>query len=346
MKQKIFIIIILISIFAACKKDPEIPVLSNSNSESYEPVVPDGWPAPVYDFTGNTVTKAIFQLGRHLFYDPILSEDTTVSCGSCHQQNFAFTHGPGHAISHGVHNQLGTRNSPAIFNITWHPKIMWDGSVSNLENQPLGPIQNPIEMNLPIGDALNRVAASPKYKQLFKDAYGDTVVTSQRFLKSFAQFMGLMVSYNSKYDKVKAGNESFTASESSGYGIYKNKCSSCHSEPLFSTYGFKNNGLPVNGYQDSGRYKITLDPLDMFCFKVPSLRNLGFSAPYMHDGRFSSLTQVLNHYAGGISNTPNLDPQLSGGIPLTTQERNDLLSFLATLDDHTFITDPRFTEIH
>jgi cytochrome c peroxidase len=346
LKQRLFIVAILLSTFLACKKDPEIPVISSDSSEKYEFVVPDGWPAPVYDFTGNTVNYNTFQLGRHLFYDPILSEDTSVSCGSCHQQIFAFSHGPGHATSHGVHDQFGKRNSPAIFNINWHPKIMWDGSVSNLENQPLGPIQNPIEMNLPINVALNRVAASSKYKQLFKAAYGDTVVTSQRFLKAFAQFMGLMVSYNSKYDKVKAGSESFTAAENSGYTVYKNKCASCHAEPLFSTYGFRNNGLPVNGYQDSGRYKITLDPQDMFCFKIPSLRNLGFSAPYMHDGRFSTLTQVLNHYTSGISSTPNLDPQLAGGISLSTQERNDLLSFLATLDDHKFISDPRFTEVH
>jgi cytochrome c peroxidase len=346
LKQQIFIVLVLISILFACKKDPEIPVLSNNNTEKYEAVVPEGWPAPVYNFAGNAVTYNVFQLGRHLFYDPLLSEDTSVSCGSCHQQIFAFTNGPSHALSHGVHDQFGNRNSPPIFNINWHPKIMWDGSVSNLENQPLGPIQNPVEMNLPIVDALNRVGASTKYKQLFKDAYGDTVVTSQRFLKAFAQFMGLMVSYNSKYDKVKAGNESFTASESNGYTVFKNNCASCHAEPLFSTYGFKNNGLPVNGHQDSGRYKITQDPLDMFCFKVQSLRNLGFSAPYMHDGRFSTLSQVLNHYTSGISNTPNLDPQLSGGIPLTTQQKNDLLSFLATLNDYTFINDPRFTEIH
>jgi len=261
-------------------------------------------------------------------------------------QVFGFSNGPSHATSHGVNGLIGKRNSPVLFNLTWHTKIMWDGGVNNLENQPIGPIQNPIEMNLSLANALTRIAASPKYKNLFKNAYGDTAVTSQRFLKSFAQFMGLMVSYNSKYDKVKNGDESFNAAENNGYTVFKNKCASCHNEPLFSDYTFRNNGLPVNSYQDSGRWRITLDPTDIFKFKTPSLRNLGFSAPYMHDGRFSTLSQVLAHYETGISSTINLDPQLASGISLTAQEKNDLLSFLATPNDYTLMNDSRFKEIH
>jgi cytochrome c peroxidase len=345
MKKVTFIIIAFaLLVLSSCRKDPEI--IRPQSPDLYAPVIPEGWPAPVYNFAGNDVTFEKFTLGRHLFYEPMLSEDSTISCGSCHQQIFGFSNGPGHAVSHGVDGLTGKRNSPVIFNINWHNKIMWDGSVQNIENQPLGPIQNPIEMNLPINDALNRVAASSKYKKLFKAAYGDTIVTTQRFLKSFAQFMGLMVSYNSKYDKVKNGKDNFTAAESSGYAIYKAKCASCHAEPLFSDYTFKNNGLPPNLYQDSGRYNITFNPFEMFCFKVPSLRNLGFSSPYMHDGRFTSLTQVLNHYKSGISNTPNLDPQLSGGISLSAQEMNDLLAFLSALNDYEFVSDARFKEIH
>lgn len=332
-------------ILVSCKKDPEIKS-PNASADLYAPLVPEGWPQPVYDFANNDVTYERFMLGRHLFYEPMLSEDTSISCGSCHQQIFAFSNGPSHATSHGVHEQFGNRNSPAIFNITWHTSIMWDGRVSNIENQPLGPIQNPIEMNLNINSALTRIASMAKYKTLFKNAYGDTVVNSQRFLKAFAQFMGLMVSYRSKYDQVKSGKDAFTSAESNGYAVYKNKCASCHTEPLFSDYTFRNNGLPINGYQDSGRYNFTFAPGDMFRFKVPSLRNLGFSAPYMHDGRFTSLTQVLNHYTSGITSTPNLDPLLSGGISLSTQEKNDLLSFLATLNDYAFINDERFKEIH
>jgi cytochrome c peroxidase len=351
-------LVLIIAVFCAvviysCRKDPEIIVNDNGAQENlYQPVVPEGWPAPVYNFESNPVTEAGFTLGRHLFYEPMLSEDTTVSCGSCHQQFFAFSNGPSHATSHGVHDLVGKRNSPAVFNMNWHQKIMWDGGVSSLENQPIGPIQNPIEMNLSLTNALNRIAASPKYKTLFKNAYGDTVVTSQRFLKAFAQFMGLMVSYNSKYDQVKKGKESFTTNENNGYTVFKNKCASCHAEPLFTDYNaaslasFRNNGLPITIAQDSGRWRITNDPTDIFKFQTPSLRNLGFTAPYMHDGRFATLDAVLNHYISGIANTPNLDPQLSGGIQMTAQEKSDLLSFLATLNDYKFVSDPRFKEIH
>lgn len=343
----LFKIIALAFVFVSCKKDPEILMPSSDNTQDqYSSVVPQGWPNPVYDFTGNPVTYDGFTLGRHLFYEPMLSEDSTVSCGSCHMQTFGFTNGPSHPVSHGVHGLLGKRNSPALFNLTWQTKIMWDGGVNNLENQPIGPIQNPIEMNLSLSNALARIAASSKYKTLFKNAYGDTVVNSQRFLKAFAQFMGLMVSYNSKYDKVKSGSENFTTSENNGYTIFKNKCASCHAEPLFSDYTFRNNGLPINSYQDSGRYRITLNPNDIYKFKTPSLRNLGFTSPYMHDGRFTTLSQVLNHYTSGVSSTLNLDPLLSGGIVLNTQEQNDLLSFLATLNDYTFKGDSRFKEIH
>lgn len=346
MRSKVLIFFFFVLSFISCKKDPEIVSDTISEENKYKPIVPAGWPAPVYNFSGNDVTYDGFTLGRHLFYEPMLSEDSTISCGSCHMQTFGFSNGPSHATSHGVHGLVGKRNSPALFNMTWMTKIMWDGGVNNLENQPLGPIQNPIEMNLNINAALARIAASPKYKTLFKNAFGDTIVTSQRFLKSFAQFMGLMVSYNSKYDKVKNGDETFTASENSGYTVFKNKCASCHAEPLFTDHSFRNNGLPVNSYQDSGRYKITLDPNDIYKFKMPSLRNLGSSAPYMHDGRFSTLAQVLNHYQTGVASTLNVDPLLSGGISLTAQEKNDLLSFLSTLNDNTFLTDPRFKEIH
>ncbi|MBP7810264.1 MAG: cytochrome-c peroxidase [Bacteroidia bacterium] len=348
MKSNLFIFSLLfVAVFSSCKKDPEIILpASTDNQNTYAPVVPTGWPSPVYDFTGNEVTYDIFTLGRHLFYEPLLSGDSTISCGSCHMQTFGFSNGPSHATSHGVNNLTGKRNSPGLFNLTWQVKTMWDGGVNNLENQPLGPIQNPIEMNLNYSTALSRIAGTAKYKALFKNAYGDTVVTSQRFLKSFAQFMGLMVSYNSKYDKVKNGNESFTASENSGYTVFKSKCASCHAEPLFTDHSFRNNGLPINSFQDSGRYRITLDPNDIYKFKMPSLRNLGFTAPYMHDGRFQTLTDVLNHYSSGISSTQNLDPSLNGGIPLSAQEKSDLLSFLTTLNDYSFKADTRFKEIH
>ena len=342
---------VLVAVSVACKKnktggDPADESQPVVNTDVYEPVVPQGWPNPYYSFQANDVSKSKFTLGRYLFYETMLSEDSTVSCGSCHQQVFAFSNGPDHKTSHGVHDLIGKRNSPVIFNLTWHTQLMWDGRSSNIENQPIGPIENPIEMNLQLGTAVSRLAYSTKYKQLFKEAFGDTVVNSQRMLKAFAQFMGLMVSNQSKYDKVKRGDDTFTASENAGYELYKSKCASCHVEPLFSDFKSRSNGLPPSGYQDSVVYNISFNTSDIYKFKTPSLRNLGFSAPYMHDGRFGALSEVLNHYAIGTTNKTNIDPLLMNGISLTEQEKTDIISFLGTLNDYVFINNERFKEIH
>jgi len=343
---KTLIFLFLFISFFSCKKDPEIKVASVIQSEdNYLPVVPEGWPTPVYKFQDNPVTYDGFTLGRHLFYEPMISEDTTISCGSCHMQTFGFSNGPSHALSHGVHNLLGTRNAPALYNLTWHSLLRWDGGVINLETQPINPIKDPHEMNMDMDSVLRRIGNSAKYKTLFKKAFGDTVVDSQRFLRAFAQFTGLLVSYNSKYDKVKRGEEGFTTSENNGYNVYKSKCASCHTEPLFSDYKFRNKGLPVTVLQDSGRWMLTHASNDLFEFKTPSLRNLGFTAPYMHDGRFNTLDQVITFFTSGVATLPNLDPVMAAPHTITTQEKNDLLSFLATLNDYKFINDPRFSEI-
>ncbi len=340
-------IILLSGLLFSCKKDTEIKNNSSSGPvDQYSFYVPEGWPDPVYKFDGNPVSYDGFMLGRYLFYENMLSLDSTISCGSCHQQNFAFTNGPSHKVSHGVNNLFGKRNAPALFNLNWNVKLMWDGSVNNLENQPIAVIQNPLEFAININTAVDRLAASPKYKTLFSKVYGDTVINSQRMLKGLAQFLGMLMTYNSKYDKVKRGEEHFTASENSGYAIFKANCAICHTEPLFSDFTFRNKGLPVSFQLDSGRYAITGNSLDMFRFKVPSLRNLAFTAPYMHDGRYNTLDEVFTFFTSGVANTPNLDPFMAISHNLSEQERGDLLNFLATLNDYSFVTDPRFKEIH
>lgn len=347
MKNYEIIFAFTVLLLSACRKDPEIPGPGTQAVNSYAPVIPQGWPQPVYNFESNTVTYDGFMLGRHLFYEPLLSQDTTISCGSCHLQVYAFSNGPGHPVSHGVHSLLGTRNSPALFNLNWNTKLMWDGAVNNLENQPIAPISNAIEMNLGIANAVFRIANTQKYKDLAKKAYGDTMINSQRMLKAMAQFMGLLVSYNSRYDQVKKGQATFSTSENNGYTVYKAKCSYCHTEPLFSDYEFRNKGLPINFYQDSGRYRITQLSSDIFKFKTPSLRNLAFTAPYMHDGRFTTIDDVLTFFTSGVVTTlPNIDPYMTQPHSITAQEKNDLLSFLATLNDYTFVNDERFKEIH
>ncbi len=352
MRTKIiyFLLFSLIFIFS-CKKDTkkinETPQSEPTPTTNiYLPIVPQGWPAPSYMFQNNPVTYDGFTLGRYLFYEPLLSLDTTVACGSCHEQTFAFSNGPSHTFSHGVNDVIGKRNSLALFNLTWPNQLMWDGAVNNLENQAITPITNPVEMNLNLGTAVSRLSYSTKYKTLFKKAFGDTLINSQRMLRAFAQFMGLMVSNNSKYDKVKAGQDVFTLSENNGYAVFTTNCAGCHTEPLFSDYTFRNKGLPINAYQDSGRYNITQNTADIYKFKVPTLRNLGFTAPYMHDGRFQTLSEVIDFFTNGVANTQNLDPFMVTPHPITIQQKSDLISFLNTLNDYSFTTNPRFSEIH
>lgn len=342
--KKIIASIVISLVVISCSVDPEIK--PEITKEEIKEIIPTGWPTPYYNFSNNPLSVEKFTLGRYLFYDPILSLDNTISCGSCHQQYVAFANA-GHDVSHGINGLLGKRNAPAIQNVNWLPTFMHDGGILNLEVQPLGPITNPIEMNENIGHVITKLSASAKYKQLFINAYGDDSITSQRMFKAMAQFMGTMYSYNSKYDMVKNGKESFTSQEQSGYTLFSQKCASCHKEPLFSDYEFRNNGLSVNmALNDTGRAHITGNPSDRYKFKTPSLRNIEKTAPYMHDGRFATLDQCLNHYSSGIVISPTLDPQLNSGIPLTVQEKSDIIAFLKTITDTKFLTDSRFSEIH
>lgn len=339
----LFLIIASVVLFTSCSVDPEIkPIVSN---EDIKEIVPQGWPTPAYNFSSNTLTPDGFALGRALFYEPMLSSDNTISCGSCHQQFTAFANA-GHDFSHGVNGLLGKRNSPALQNLNWNTSFMHDGGINHIEVQPAGPITNPVEMNETLSNVVSKLSNSSKYRGLFTKAYGDATVNTQKMFKALAQFMGTMYSYNSKYDKVKMGVEAFTASEQNGYSLFIQKCSSCHKEPLFSDYEFRNNGLSVNtNLKDSGRAHITHNLADLYKFKTPSLRNIEKTAPYMHDGRFYTLEQCLDHYTSGIVNSSTLAPELqSGSIPLTTQEKADLTAFLKTLTDVKFLTDKRFSE--
>lgn len=345
----IVIFFIAIFVLSQCKKDKAAPSEEPAPSTPSPYIsfnVPQGWPAPVYNFQNNTLSEKGFVLGRALFYDTRLSSDSSTSCGTCHQQFAAFANG-GHALSHGVNNLLGNRNSPGIFNAAWIPLFMWDGGINHIENQPIGPITNPVEMAETLNNVYVKLRRSGTYPAMFKDAFGDTMINTQRMTRAIAQFMGAMVSSNSKYDKVKRGDAgvSFTSAEQNGYTLFQNKCASCHAEPLFTDYSFRNNGLVYNTtLNDSGRAHVTGLATDRNKFKVPSLRNIALTSPYMHDGRFSTLQDCLDHYIAGVQSTQNLDPLLVSGIALTTQEKADLISFLQTLTDNSFITDSRFAE--
>lgn len=331
-----------------CRKDPAIPDVSGavvaSAADSFVFRVPAGWPQPAYTLARNPLTQAGARLGRKLFFDPILSRDSSTSCGSCHQPTAAFAHAQ-HTVSHGIEDRLGRRNSPGLFNLAWHNTgLMWDGGVNHLEIQPITPIQQRDEMDETLAHVLEKLSRNVAYRQLFKEAYGDEEVTSERMLKAMAQFMAVLISADARWDKVQRGAATFTDAESRGQSVFSAACQRCHTPPLFSDFSFRNNGLPVSVPLDSGRAAITTDPGDLYRFKVPSLRNLAFTAPYMHDGTLTSLDAVLDHYATGIQPHATLDAGLQGGIQLSAAERADLKAFLATLNDEAFIRDERFKQ--
>lgn len=303
---------------------------------------PLNWPKPVYQFQNNKLSEQKILLGRVLFYDPILSKDSTVSCNSCHSPFSAFTH-VDHALSHGINDSIGTRNSPAIMNLAWQKSFMWDGAITNLDMQSLAPINHQAEMASNITEVVMKLNRHKLYNKLFYDAYQDSLATGEKTLKAIAQFMLTIVSSNAKYDQVKSGKQQFTAQEENGYTIFKQHCASCHTEPLFTNGEFENNGIGLDTLlKDYGRMRITQKKEDALKFKVPTLRNVEFSYPYMHDGRYKKLTDVLNHYINGIKPHPTLSPKLKTGIKLSANEKVDLMAFLLTLSDKQFLFDPKF----
>ncbi|MFC6226012.1 cytochrome-c peroxidase [Hymenobacter artigasi] len=307
-------------------------------------VQPLGWPAPVYRFANNPGTAAGRELGRMLFYEPALSRDSSISCASCHAPAMAFTHAD-HRVSHGMAGRLGSRNAPGLFNLAWNTSFHWDGGVNHLETQAVNPLTHPNEMDASLPQLLVRLNASPAYRARFYRAFADSVVTTPRLLKALAQFTVSLESSNSKYDKYvrhEPGGE-FTDQELSGLTLFRANCASCHREPLFTNNGFANNGLPVDSlYNDLGRAAITGRPADRYQFRVPTLRNIELTSPYMHDGRFQRLREVLRHYTTGIQPGPTLAPELQQPLLLSPNQQKDILAFLLTLTDRDFVNNPAY----
>lgn len=295
------------------------------------------FPPASYNFDENPLTDAKVALGRILFYDPLLSADSTISCASCHSSYNAFSH-TDHKLSHGIHGEIGTRNAPALFNLAWKNTFMWDGAIHHLDVQALAPINNPIEMNMPTAALVDRLQQRVFYRALFFDAFGDSTITGQHMLQALGAFQVTLISDHSKYDSVQLGTAQFTEQEAAGYQLFKQYCNSCHTEPLFTNGGFANNGLtPDPVLHDTGRYRITGKAEDSLLFAIPSLRNLSYTYPYMHDGRFARLAQVLDHYASEKNISPTLAPQLNHAFPLSSNDKVDLIAFLLTLDDKQFV---------
>lgn len=307
--------------------------------------VPKGWPAPGNIFRYNPLTKEGFILGRTLFYDGRLSKDGSIPCAGCHQPFAAFAT-LDHDFSHGFNNSLTKRNAPALFNLAWMQEMHWDGAAAHLEIQPISPLTHPDEMAEKVDSVLVKLRADTAYHRLFRAAFGTPAITEGRMLKALAQFTGSIVSCNSKYDRVKAGKAIFTQSELQGYQVFRAKCGVCHREPLFTDNRFRNNGLTIDPrLRDPGRMGVTGKRADSLKFKVPSLRNLYLTYPYMHDGRMLTLQQVLEHYRNGIDTSQStLDPLLKKRLKISPREEVDLLAFLFTLTDATLAEDSRFAE--
>lgn len=308
---------------------------------------PSHFPPPYYKMEDNPVTKDGFELGKKLFYDPILSRNNTISCGSCHIQSSSFTH-HGHDVSHGIDDKLGRRNAPPIQNVLWEINFFWDGGVHNIDLIPLNAIQNPVEMDENLNNVIAKLQKNTDYQKLFEKAFGSNVINSTHFLQALSQFMSMLISADSKYDSYLKGETALTPDELEGMAIFNQKCSQCHSGSLFTDNSFRNNGLSSDFTFDKGRYEISLIDSDIGKFKVPSLRNVMRTAPYMHNGKIETLEAVLEHYSTYIKKSPTLDPILGKenqlGIPLTSKEKQKIIIFLNTLTDEKFIRNPMFSE--
>lgn len=340
-KKPFLVLAALLLIIFACRKTDEL----HEDQDWLGFQKPAYFPEPVYNLASNQTTEAGFKLGRTLFYDGILSRDNQISCGSCHIASHAFTQ-HGHDVSHGVDDKVGIRNSMPLFNLAWSDSFFWDGGVFHLDLFPIAPIENPVEMDEKLPNVLNKLKASSSYRKMFLDAFGSEEINSTKMFKALSQFMLSIVSADSKYDKVQRKEATFNAEELSGYKIFQAKCNSCHQEPLFTDHSFRDNGIGENLAKDQGRWEISQLENDRLKFKVPSLRNLKATAPYMHDGSFRTLDAVIRHYRQEVQPTPNLDPLLKKemGIKLTDSEVSQLMAFLDCLNDESFLRNPIFQE--
>ncbi len=345
-----FVLFSVISItWASCAKDVPLTELEPKPATPYALEIPAGFPQMNIP-ADNPMTVEGIALGRKLFYDKILSKNNAQSCGSCHNQANAFSDN-GKALSSGADGSLGTRNAQALVNPGFNRHFFWDGRVATLEEQALQPVKNPVEMHQSWATSAAKINARPDYVNDFKAAFGYKKIDSTLIVKALAQFMRTMISSNSRFDKYVRHEVALTPSELNGFVIFNTErgdCFHCHNLDggfLITDNLFHNNGLDSE-FADMGLGAITGNPYDAGKFLTPSLRNIALSAPYMHDGRFATLEEVINHYNMGGEASLTVDPlmkHVGTGLNLSAQERADLLAFLHTFTDEDFINDARFS---
>ncbi len=345
--------LIIIALLASCEDN-------EANESSYSatpqpltiPAIFENQILPPVIPTDNPQTVEGIALGRKLFFDKSLSADNTVSCASCHSPENAFS--DARQFSLGVSGQEGVRNSMTLQNLAWNynSKFNWDGSANSIEEQILGPVTNPIEMANTWPAVESTLQQSADYPQLFEAAFGSKIIDSTAVTKAIAQFIRTLVSANSKFDQAQLGLATLTPQEANGLNIFldesRGDCFHCHGlpeNPLWTDNTFHNNGLDAI-IQDNGLGGVTGDPREFGLFKSPSLRNLAYTAPYMHDGRFATLEEVIDHYSEGLVYSPTIDPLMKkiaqGGVQLTASDKADLKAFLLSLSDPSFINNPDF----
>lgn len=383
--KHIFLIILLAGFFACKKDDPKPPeVIPDPPVEDPDPAdstavdfcaTPDfsnttpynldlpGFVPPMSVPTDNPLTEEGVELGRFLFWDPQLSVDGTVSCGSCHAPETGFS--DNNTFSTGVGGAQGTRQSMSLANLAWANFYFWDGRASTLEEQVFHPILDPVEMGESTENVIEKLTADAQYPPMFEAAFGSACIDSVRISKAVAQFLRTMVSFNSELDNVLYGPGTFTQEQFNGYDLFQKEggdpadglggqwgadCFHCHGGAFtfFTDHQLHNNGLDSE-FADPGAYAVTGNALDEGRFKTPTLRNIGYTAPYMHDGRFSTLEEVVAHYNTGGVPSPTIDPFMKytqGGLQLSEQAQSDLITFLNMLNDEEFINNPAFSNPH
>ena len=351
-------IFLSLSLYISCSSETN----EEEQEETYQPVavsvqIPTLFEQSLIDPlipADNPLTEEGIALGKKLFFDPILSSDNSISCATCHNPSNAFSDTS--EFSQGINNQLGTRNAMPLFNLAWNfdELFAWDGKEFSLENQALEPVINETEMHNNWITVAEKLQNDSEYPNLFEKAFGSSQIDSSLVTKAIAQFERTLISGNSKFDQYLLGETELTESELNGFDIYlredKGDCFHCHgtgTNPLWTNNDFHNNGLDET-FTDLGLGAITGDPNDNGKFKTPSLRNLEFTAPYMHDGRFQTLEEVIDHYSEGLKSSSTIDPLMKqvaqGGAQLSEQEKSDLKEFLLTLSDYDFINNPDFQE--
>jgi cytochrome c peroxidase len=354
--HKVYPFLILIILFSSCRKEKVsfIPT-------PYTIVIPSHFPQMNIP-DDNPMTKEGVDLGRHLFYETKLSGDESMSCASCHKIGSGFADNV--AVPVGIDGIAGTRNSMPIFNMGWDEFFTWDGRQSSLEAQILEPVPNPIEMHLEWKEAVNRLQLDVAYRNKFFRAFGEEGIDSIKVAKAIGQFIRTIVSGSSTFDVMYKYENGLSLSNSenqvlenieaetwAGYDLFKSlngaDCFHCHNGPLMRVKKFSNNGLDAT-FNDEGRALVTGNELDLGKFKVPSLRNLSSTGPYMHDGRFNTLEEVIEHYSSGIQMNPTLDPMIEfgaeGGVQLDALEKEWLKQFLLALNDTIYINNPNFKD--